>query len=128
MGETITHETMQDITHGPVKAAVCWVSHILTNSGTEDSHLCNYIDETRLWNAVTPTNIRATLHTVVQTLKLHKCGIDPDLVGIHSLRAGGAIALKLQGTEDTTIKKQGWWTSMTFIQFERIAKWQKTQR
>ena len=44
-------------------------------------------------------------------------GIDPDLVGVHSLRAGGAMALKLHGVDDSTIMKIGRWTSMTFLMY-----------
>ena len=117
MGETITHETIAHLKHGPVTAAARRVFHILHNGGSEDSLLCNYISDEGTWHAVTPTDMRTTLRTAVQHLKLHECGIDPDLVGVHSLRAGGAMALKLQGTEDTTIKKQGRWTSMTFLQY-----------
>ena len=117
MGETITHETVAHLEHGPVKAAARRVFHILHNGGSKDSLLCDYISDAGIWNAVTPTDMRTTLRTAVQQLKLHECGIDPDLVGVHSLRAGGAMALKLQGTEDTTIKKQGRWTSMTFLQY-----------
>ena len=61
--------------------------------------------------------MRSAVRASVKTLELHKNGIDPDLVGVHSLRAGGAMALKLQGVSDTTIKKQGRWTSMTFLQY-----------
>jgi hypothetical protein len=50
-------------------------------------------------------------------LKLHRSGINPVLVGVHSLRAGGAMALKLTGESDTTIMKQGRWTSLTFLQY-----------
>ena len=53
----------------------------------------------------------------MKELKLHECGIDPDLVGAHSLRAGGAMALKLNGINDTTIMKIGRWTSLTFLQY-----------
>ena len=111
------YETVAHLTHGPVTAAARRVFHILNNGGTEDSLLCNYINDEGIWNAVTPTEMRSTLRAAVQHLKLNECGIDPDLVGVHSLRAGGAMALKLQGTEDTTIKKQGRWTSMTFLQY-----------
>lgn len=37
------------------------------------------------------------VQTCVHILGLDKSGIDPDLVGVHSLRAGGAMALKLAG-------------------------------
>ena len=50
-------------------------------------------------------------------LNLEAQGIAPDLVGVHSLRAGGAMAMKLHGCADTTIKKVGRWSSMTFLQY-----------
>ena len=48
---------------------------------------------------------------------LCKQGITPNDVGSHSLRVGGAMALKLNGISDTTIKKAGRWTSMAFLQY-----------
>ena len=57
------------------------------------------------------------IRQVVQDLQLERTGINPDLVGIHSLRAGGTMALKLQGASDTTIMKIGRWTSLTFLQY-----------
>jgi hypothetical protein len=117
MGETITHETVKDAVHGPVTALARRVHHILSNGGTEDSLLSDYINEAGVWNTVTSTQMRQGVRTSVKTLKLDKNGIDPDLVGVHSLRAGGAMALKLQGVSDTIIQKQGRWTSMTFLQY-----------
>ena len=60
------------------------------------------------------------VHTVRQATRsfgLHNKGIDPDLVGAHSLRAGGAMALKLHKYEDIIIQKKGRWTSTTFHQY-----------
>ena len=50
----------------------------------------------------------------VKSLKLHEQGFDPDLVGSHSLRAGGAMALKLMKYKDSTIRKLGRWSSDTW--------------
>ena len=52
-----------------------------------------------------------------QFLNLAKQAINPDLIGAHSLCAGGAMALKLHGYDDTTIMKMGRWTSLTFLQY-----------
>ena len=70
-----------------------------------------------LWTSVTSADIRATIRHAAAALKLHENGIDPDLIGSHSLRAGGAMALKLQGVLDTIIQKQGRWRSVTFLQY-----------
>ena len=57
------------------------------------------------------------IRSAVSSLNLHTQGLDVDLIGVHSLRAGGAMALKLQGEQDTTIMKMGRWTSLTFLQY-----------
>ena len=57
------------------------------------------------------------IRSAASSLKLHTKGLDIDLIGVHSLRAGGAMALKLQGEQDTTIMKMGRWTSLTFLQY-----------
>ena len=116
-GETITHETVQSHSNGPVHAVARRVHHILSNRGSNDNLLCDYLTPQGTWTSVTSTDTRSEVRSTVVHLKLHKFGIDPDLVGVHSLQAGGAIALKLQGVEDTTIKIQGRWTSMTFLQY-----------
>jgi hypothetical protein len=117
MGETITHECASHPLHCPVKATARRVHHILQNGGTEGSLISDFCTEDGEWRNITPSHMRAGLRACVLTLKLHEQGIDPDLIGVHSLRAGGAMALKLQGVADTTIKKQGRWTSMTFLQY-----------
>eukprot|EP00957_Ditylum_brightwellii_P140925 10734578-Ditylum_brightwellii.AAC.1 len=71
-----------------------------------DSLLCLFTDKGIL-NAVTPESMIGIIRTAVKVLGLHKNGINPDLIGVHSLRAGGAMALKLSGNSDTTIMKHG---------------------
>ena len=48
-------------------------------------------------------------------LDLGKNGIIPERVGTHSLRAGGAMALKFAGADRDDIKKMGRWSSDTFL-------------
>ena len=69
------------------------------------------------WLQVTPKHMIQGIRAAVATLELDTTGINPDLVGVHSLRAGGAMALKLQGEQDTTMMKMGCWTSLTFLQY-----------
>ena len=70
--------------------------------------------------AAHPTATKSSVQAVRQaaiTLNLHEQAIDPDLVGAHSIRAGGAMALKLAGCDDTIIMKTGRWTSLTFLMY-----------
>ena len=85
MGETITHETVQDSVHGPVTAVARRAHHILSNGGTEDNLLSDYINEDKEWHTITASQMRHGVRTSVKILKLDKNGIDPDLVGVHSL-------------------------------------------
>ena len=107
MGETIMHKTVADIAHGPVHATARCVPHILLNGGSEDNLLSNYITDDGKWDTVTALDMLRGIRQSGKEIKLHENGIDPDLIGVHSLCAGGAMALKLQGVTDTTIQKQG---------------------
>ena len=105
MGQTISHETIRDHNHGPVKATARRVHHILSNGGDEDTIISAYMNEAGIWNTVSSAQMRSGVRNSVKELGLHKIGIDADLVGVHSLRAGGAMVMKLAGETDTTIKK-----------------------
>ena len=116
MGETIHQEaTGTDLC--PIQALAYIVSHILTNGGSEDSLLCDYKSDEDCWEAITSKDIIDMVRAAATALNLQKQAIDPDLLGSHSLRVDGAMALKLHGEEDTTIKKMGRWTSLTFLQY-----------
>lgn len=115
MGETITqHSTGKDVC--PVKAVAHIVHHIIDNGGTEETLLCHYYADDE-WHTVTSPCIVAAVREAAKQLKLPQHGIDLDLIGAHSLRAGGAMAIKLHGYSDTTIMKMGQWTSLTFFQY-----------
>ena len=80
--------------------------HILSQEGTTDSYICEYWDNNiGNFNSVTPENLITNIWSAVTALKLDKAGINYDLVGVHSLRAGGSMLLKLQDESDTTIIK-----------------------
>ena len=115
MGETIHHEATKK--EGcPITALAHRVHHIISNGGNNDTLLCDY-HENEQWSSVTSQDIIQLVRATVKSLNLHQNGIDADLVGSHSLRAGGAMALKLHNHSDTTIKKMGRWSSLTFLQY-----------
>ena len=101
----------------PPRAAARRVHSILSNGGTDQSFICEYLDQTKTWKFITPPQMLRAVQAAVTNLKLRNHCIDPDLVGVHSLRAGGAMALRLHGYPDTTIMKMGRWTSLTFLQY-----------
>ena len=118
MGDTVHHEAISPaIPECPVKALALRVFHVLSNNGTDDSLLCAYANDNAKWHSITSKDIVTAVRTATTTLKLQDQAIDPDLVGAHSLRAGGATALKLAGASDIEIKKYGRWSSLTFTQY-----------
>jgi hypothetical protein len=115
MGETI-HQCAINKQECPIKALAHRVHHILSHGGNTDSLLCQYTQEEETHH-VSSKDVIMMLRAAATTLKLQKQAIDPDLIGAHSLRSGGAMALKLHGYDDTTIRKMGRWTSDTFLQY-----------
>ena len=115
MGDTI-HQRAIHTTFCPIQALARRVHHILSNSGTDETLLCDYYTNDE-WHSVESKHIIIMIRLAAKTLQLDKAGIDPDLIAAHSLRAGGAMALKLHGYNDTTIMKMGRWTSLTFLQY-----------
>ncbi len=116
MGETIHHKAIPHLDTCPVKALARRIHHITSNKGDDDSPLCRYYNGTKP-SHVTPKDMIQGVWDAVRDLQLKRFGIAPDLVGVHSLRAGGAMAMKLHGISDTTIMKMGRWTSLTFLEY-----------
>jgi hypothetical protein len=115
MGDTIHHEAV-NIECCPVKALAMRVHHVLSNGGNEDSLLCDYFIDSCSYS-IESEDIINLVREAATKLNLAEFAIDPNLLGSHSLRAGGAMALKLHGFDDTTIMKMGRWTSLTFLQY-----------
>jgi hypothetical protein len=117
MGQTI-HHTATAHPCCPIKALARRVHNVLSNGGSHDHLLCDFWSTSNnTFKSVSRDDIIRMLRITVKTMKLDSQGIDPDLIGAHSLRAGGAMALKLHGCSDSTIRKMGRWTSDTFLQY-----------
>ena len=117
MGETI-HQNAIPSPHCPVKALARRVHHILNHDGTQTNLLCDvWENKNDQWTSITSEDMIKAIREAVTSLHLHKKGISANLIGVHSLRAGGTMALKMNGASDTTIMKQGRWRSLTFLQY-----------
>ncbi len=114
MGDCITQEA---IPNGPTQALARRVHHILSNGGNGDTLLCEYCLPNGTWDCIQSQDIVHHVRFTSKILRMDRQGIDPDLIGAHSLRAGGAMAMKLQGVSDTVIMKQGRWSSLTFLMY-----------
>jgi hypothetical protein len=99
----------------PVKALARRLYHI--RQYTHDTHtpLCTYYTNPTASFSVTSANITQAVKTAVRTLRLDRQNIHPDNTSSHSLRAGGATALHLNGATPTQIQLLGRWSSDTFM-------------
>ena len=64
---------------------------------------------------VTAQEIRQAIRHAARYDRLETQGYDLARIGSHSLRSGGAMALKLAGYDEATIKKLGRWSSDTYL-------------
>ena len=80
-----------------------------------DTPLCTWLDPQGCPQRVTSTHIVQAIRLAVFAVGLRDFNLDR--VGSHSLRASGAMALKLNGKADSLIMKLGRWTSNTFLTY-----------
>mmetsp|Transcript_17741 Transcript_17741/g.31006 ORF Transcript_17741/g.31006 Transcript_17741/m.31006 type:complete len:116 (-) Transcript_17741:144-491(-) len=66
---------------------------------------------------INSNDINRTLKLAVITLNLQEKGFDPKRISSHSLRAGGAMAMHLNGEPTHTIQLMGRWSSDTFLTY-----------
>ncbi|GFH56601.1 hypothetical protein CTEN210_13077 [Chaetoceros tenuissimus] len=118
MGQTIHHSKADKANVNAVAELNEKVHHLLSNRGNKSQLLSYYWDDaSKQWQTVTPKDMITEIRTCIKILGLDKAGIDPDLVGVHSLRADGAMTLKLAGIDDIMIMKMGHWSGLTFTMY-----------
>ena len=66
---------------------------------------------------VLDSNVTRLVHQAAADMNLVAQGYELRQIGTHSLRASGAMALKLQGVDDSLIMKIGRWTGLTFLTY-----------
>ena len=92
----------------PVRALGRRVLHVRRHSKSGKAFLCSYWDDIGRGN-VTDDNVRYAVKVAAASLKYPERGIPIARVDTHSLRSGGACALKIAGYRDTVIQKMGRW-------------------
>ena len=81
----------------------------------ESTALGTYYDRTGQPRRVTARDVRKGIHLAAVLDNLESQGYDLTRIGSHSLRSGGAVALKLAGYDSDVIKKLGRWSSDTYL-------------
>ena len=94
MLQTIYHKSKGP--RGALTALACRVSHIMIHGVTEDHLLCDYF-QTKTWELLQSSDIVDAVREASKNPKLQEQVINPELIGEHSLRAGGATTLNIMG-------------------------------
>jgi hypothetical protein len=97
----------------PVKALARRVSSIMAQGCPLTTALSHVGPGTH----VISKTINTLIHRAALETNLVAQGYDLKRIGLHSLRASGAMALKLQGVDDSLIMKIGRWTGLTFLTY-----------
>ena len=114
-GETIFQHALTGRTICPVCALARRVSAVM-QSTSDASNPISLIGH-GIGGHVTSANVRVCVRASVTALRLFRQGIKSSDVGSHSLRAGGAMSMKLNGCDLISIMKAGRWTSLTFLTY-----------
>lgn len=111
------HHHCTGLPTSPVKALARRVGHIMEHTTDQNTCLSTYFIGPGKFDHIRPKHVNDQLKHTVMIMGLQAHGFTPDLVSSHSLRAGGAMAMHLNGIHPITIKKQGRWSSNTFMQY-----------
>ena len=119
-GQCIHVEALRnDPTNCPIRALARRVHHILSKGGSLDSPIYEYYNQRNVPSKVGSALINTTVKDAAMDIGLDKHGYTRADVSSHSLRAGGAMAMHLNGISATTIQMTGRWSanSNTFLTY-----------
>jgi len=111
------HHHCTGLTTSPVKALARQVAHIMQHSTDTATSISTYFDQAGQPQQIRPSHINTKIKTTISILGLEQFGFTKSNVSSHSLRPGGAMAMKLNGIDSITIKKHGRWSSNTFMDY-----------
>ena len=117
-GATVHHQSTSSAFFCPVKAVARRVHYILCRctDPTTPISLTN-ITQGGAHEHIHDQDITTALRFGAAKAGLLFAGYTLERISSHSLRASGAMALKLNGADDTTIQKLGRWSSRTFLMY-----------
>jgi hypothetical protein len=112
-GSTIHHEALPGNPTCPVSAVARRVHAVRQVTPSPTAPLSLHA----LNQHITAPMMTAVLRQAAVRLNLHQQGYPSARIGSHSLRASGAMAMKLNGESDVTIMKYGRWRSTTWMTY-----------
>jgi hypothetical protein len=123
-GSRISHTT-SGTKACPVKALARRVHYIMDHPDCTETDIIStyYSTRTRTARPLQAGDINTLIKSAVSLLGLDKKGFPPDAFSSHSLRAGGAMAMHLNNIDRDKIRKQGRWSSNTFLMYIHEHRW-----
>jgi hypothetical protein len=113
-GSTMHHTAVADSTFCPIKALARRVHHLYESDPTAPHLPLSFVG---LGLHITSADITLAVRESVVLSGLLDCGYNPSRVSAHSLRASGAMALRLNNVGEDLIKKMGRWSSSTWLTY-----------
>jgi hypothetical protein len=116
-GELIHHETI-NLDTCPTNSLARRIHHIMSVTRDPTTPISAYQPKPHAdLKHVRSSHINTKVKDLVEALGYTSAGYDRRSVSSHSLRAGGAMAMKLNDIDRDTIKKFGRWSSDTFLMY-----------
>ena len=118
-GQSVSHHTFKhDVLGCPVRALARRYIHDRAHDGSGNALVCSYWDDMGKADVV-DKDISFAVKFAAGMMEYPNRGIPINRVDTHSLRAGGACAMKLSGHSEDEIIKQGRWapTSTSFLEY-----------
>lgn len=116
-GQVIHHEMPNNTEDSPLSSLAYRVAHIMAHTNNQDTPISAYFTKKHTMQHVYAGDINTFIKRAVKSLDLEKKGFVAKYVSSHSLRAGGAMAMRLNGILPDTIKKYGRWSSETWTMY-----------
>jgi hypothetical protein len=103
----------------PVRALARRVHYIMNHPECTNKDIINtyYSPRTRSARPLQAGDMNKLIKSAVSLLGLDKKGFPPASVSSHLLRVGGAMAMQLNNIDRDKIRKQGHWSSDTFLMY-----------
>ena len=112
-GSVLHHTASGDDIMCPVRA-MTWILYAIRHADPT-TPIGTFCHASGAIGRVTAKDMRLTLKQAATRDNLPARGFSIDRIGNHSLRSGGAVALKLAGYDSDIIKKLGRWSSNTYL-------------
>ena len=104
----------------PVKAWAKTIQRVRGYPGaSDDTTVCAFLDGDGFMTTIQSDQVRPRLRAMAAILGKAQLGFDPNEIGLHSLRSGGAMAMFLSGISTIVIRRIGRWSSEAFLEYIR---------